>query len=390
MNAENGAMPMAAVSGGLRRVPARASGMRMSGLDRPPSARVERPSCAEPPALRGPRSVLVRGQVGYPAALSQVSSPPKRLYVVGDPAALEEGIAVVGARKATPYGMGCAARFARQAAERGIVVISGGARGCDAAAHEAALDVGGRTVAFLGGGCDRLYPAQHKPLFQRIVDGGGAVVSEHAWDAPPLPQQFRTRNRLIAGLARATLIVEAGLPSGTFSTADEALAANRDVLVVPGAITAASSRGANRLIGQGATPIVDDESFEDALLLLFGCLRQESWGAAGDTPLRQPGRVRRAEARGRSGAAKPGAQGGAGGNRSVSGKRTGRAPAGDAVARALAAEPLGLEELYMLARRACGRTDPRAWLMRRLAEGERRGEFARYPDGRWGPKGDAR
>ena len=92
----------------------------------------------------------------------------------------------------------------------------------------------------------------HAGLFQRIVDGGGAVVSEQPWDRKPRPYMFRQRNRLIAGLARAVLIVEAGLPSGTFSTADEALAANRDVLVVPGAITAASSRGANRLLYQGA------------------------------------------------------------------------------------------------------------------------------------------
>ena len=221
-------------------------------------------------ALAGERTVLERGGAGYPPALARVAQPPERLYVVGDPAALEEGIAIVGARKATPYGRGCAQRFAALAARRGVAVVSGGARGCDAAAHAAALDAGGRTVAFLGGGCDRLYPAEHAGLFQRIVDGGGAVASEHAWDEDPRPYRFRQRNRLIAGLARATLIVEAGLPSGTFSTADEALAANRDVLVVPGAITAASSRGANRLLYQGATPVVDDETFEDALFSLFG------------------------------------------------------------------------------------------------------------------------
>lgn len=142
---------------------------------------------------------------------------------------------MVGARKATPYGIGAAKRFARLAAQRGIAVISGGARGCDAAAHEAALSEGAPTVAFLGGGCDVPYPREHAGLIERIALSGGAVVSEHAWDAPALPQQFRTRNRLIAGLARATLLVRAGLPSGTFSTADEALAAGRDVLVVPGA-----------------------------------------------------------------------------------------------------------------------------------------------------------
>ncbi|WP_232050826.1 YifB family Mg chelatase-like AAA ATPase [Arabiibacter massiliensis] len=296
--------------------------------------------------LEGPRTVLERGGPGYPSAFERLAQPPERLYVAGDPTALAEGLAVVGARKATPYGIGCARRFARLAAERGIAVVSGGARGCDAAAHRAALEAGGPTVAFLGGGCDRPYPAENAGLFQRIVDAGGAVVSEHAWDEPPLPYRFRARNRLIAGLARATLIVEAGLPSGTFSTADEALAAGRDVLVVPGAITASSSCGANRLLCQGATPVVDDESFEDALFSLFGCLKQERFEA------------------GAGGAAKGEA---------------------DPVAAALRSQPLGMEDLYALAVSCCGDAEPRSWLMERLVEAERAGLIARYPDGRWGP-----
>ena len=299
------------------------------------------------PALEGPRTVLALGEPGYPEALACIPDPPLRLYVVGDVEALQEGIAIVGARKATPYGLGCAARFARLAAERGICVISGGARGCDAAAQRAALAAGGRTVSFLGGGCDQLYPAENAGLFQQIVDSHGAVASEHEWSAPPLPYQFRARNRLIAGLARATLIVEAGLPSGTFSTADEALAANRDVLVVPGAITSPSSRGANRLLSQGATPIVDDESFEDVLSLLFGCLRTPPEGEAEDEEL----------------APKP----------------------KDPLAAALMAEPLGMDQMLAIAEANCGREQPRTWLMRRLAEGEREGLFARHPDGRWGP-----
>ena len=297
--------------------------------------------------LEGPRHELGLGDPGYPEALACIAEPPACLYVVGSPAALQEGIAIVGARKATPYGLGCAERFARAAARRGICVVSGGARGCDSAAHRAALAEGGTTVAFLGGGCDVPYPSEHVGLFQQIIDAGGAVVSEHDWPAPPLGHQFRARNRLIAGLARATLIVEAGLPSGTFSTADEALAANRDVLVVPGAITSASSRGANRLLVQGATPIVDDESFEDALLMLFGCLRQESTAPEEEplAPKRPP----------------------------------------DALAAALMAEPLGMDRLLEIAERNCGGENARTWLMRRLAEGERAGLFARHPDGRWGP-----
>lgn len=301
-------------------------------------------ACVQGQPLSGPRHVLELGGRDYPEALAVVSNPPKKLYVVGSAGALQEGIAIVGARKATPYGRGCAQRFARIAAERGVCVVSGGARGCDAAAHRAALDAGGLTVAFLGGGCDRPYPAEHSGLFQRIVDAGGAVASEHEWEKPPLPHQFRTRNRLIAGLARATLIVEAGLPSGTFSTADEALAANRDVLVVPGAITAASSRGANRLLYQGATPVIDDETFEDALFSLFGCLKQERFCPEGAS-----------------------------------------AEDDDLVVAALRAESLGMERLMDLARESCDGEDALPWLMQRLVEGERAGLFARHPDGRWGP-----
>ena len=117
----------------------------------------------------GPRTVLARTDQGYPSALERAADPPERLYVAGAVDALEEGIAIVGARRSTPYGLGCAARFARAAAEHGVVVISGGARGCDAAAHRAAMEAGGRTVAFLGGGCDRPYPAEHEGLFRQIV-----------------------------------------------------------------------------------------------------------------------------------------------------------------------------------------------------------------------------
>lgn len=226
------------------------------------------PATAKAP-IAGPRYELVCGERGFPQALTCIPKPPERLYVVGDPEALREGLAVVGARKATPYGRNAAKLLAGHAARCGIVIISGGARGCDTFAHEAALAEGGVTVAFLGGGCDMPYPACNVGLFQRIVDAGGAVVSEHPWAFPAQPYTFRERNRLIAGLARATLIVEAGLPSGTFSTADEALAANKDVLVVPGSIFSPTSRGANQLLSQGAYPIVGEEGMQAALEMLF-------------------------------------------------------------------------------------------------------------------------
>lgn len=296
-------------------------------------------------AIQGTHYILEQGSPQFPESLMRIPNPPRCLFVVGSLDALQEGIAIVGARKATPYGLSCARKFAAQAVRHGVVVISGGARGCDAASHEAALAAGGVTVAVLGGGCDKPYPAEHRRLFQRIVDGGGAVVSEYEWEKPPLPHQFRLRNRLIAGLARATLIVEAGLPSGTFSTADEALLAGRDVLVVPGAITAASSRGANQLLLQGALPVIDEKSFEDSLFSLFGCLKLEE-------QKKQSKAVNNFD---------------------------------DPLVAALRAEPLGVDQLLIIARKCSGSADSRSWLMRKLVEGECAGLFARYPDGRWGP-----
>ncbi len=301
--------------------------------------------------LFGPRLELSQDDERFPEALKQIPAPPERLFVIGDAAALQSGIAIVGARKATPYGIGCAKHFAALAAERGIVVISGGARGCDIAAHQAAISAGGKTVVFLGGGCDNLYPVEHTEIFQHIVDSGGAVVSEHPWSYPPLRQGFRARNRLIAGLAKATLIVEAGLPSGTFSTADEALAAGKEVLAVPGAITSKTSLGANRLIQQGAIPIVDDESFGQYLFQTYGALLQE--------------RKERSA------------------NAAMANERLSRGDVAPLLA-ALRAEPLSMEELNKLALQHGDKDDPLTWLVIWLAEAERDRLICRYPDGRYG------
>lgn len=223
--------------------------------------------------LSGPRFVLSYGCEGYPEQLMEISDPPQKLYGIGDARVLDPGLAIIGARKATPYGRSVASKFSKIAAEHGITIISGGALGCDTAAHLGCMEGGYPTVVVLGGGCDRIYPESNRDLFQRVIDQGGAVISEHQWQFPPMPYTFRARNRIIAGLSRATLIVEAGLPSGTFSTADDALSSNRDVLVVPGAITSSTSLGANRLLYQGATPIVDEETFEDVISDLFGCMK---------------------------------------------------------------------------------------------------------------------
>jgi DNA processing protein len=204
------------------------------------------------------------GDAAYPEQLLMTPSPPERLRGFGDVRALVPGLAVVGARKATPYGLSAARLFAGWAADVGYTVISGAAIGCDQAAHQAALDVNGRTVAVLGSGADVAYPRGAAAMLREIAQGG-CVVSELDWGHPPAKWTFRARNRIIAGLAGALLVLEAGVPSGTFITADEALACGRDVLVVPGSVFAPECRGPNRLLRQGATPITDVSELADAL-----------------------------------------------------------------------------------------------------------------------------
>ena len=198
------------------------------------------------------------GRPGYPEHLAETPDPPQTLYGIGDPDYLVRGLAVIGSRRATPYGRAAARLFAGWAAGVGIVIVSGGAIGCDQAAHSAALDAGGNTVVVLGCGADVDYPRGAWELLARVRRGEcGCVVSEQPWGTPPLRWAFSRRNRIIAALSQAVLVVEASLPSGTFSTADYADAANRDVLVVPGSIFSPESRGCNRLLRQGAIPVTD-------------------------------------------------------------------------------------------------------------------------------------
>lgn len=205
----------------------------------------------------------------YPDQLRATPDPPRVIYGRGDPGALTAGVAVIGARRATPYGTSIARTFSGWAAKAGVTVASGGAYGCDQAAHAAALDAGGVTVAVMGCGADVVYPRSAGDLFKRIVAEGGAVIAEQPWGTTPQPWMFRRRNRIIAGLAHAVIVVEAGLPSGTFSTADEALAAGRTVLAVPGSILSPYSAGSNRLIRQGATPVTDVSDLRDELAALM-------------------------------------------------------------------------------------------------------------------------
>ena len=204
------------------------------------------------------------GDPEYPPGLLHLNDPPRALFGIGDKELLGGGLAIVGARKATPYGLRATQMFGGWAAAHGVVIISGAAIGCDQAAHKAAFEQDGSTVAVLACGPDVNYPAGAGHLLDRIRLEG-CVVSETPWGVAARKWSFVRRNRIIAALADAVLIVEASLPSGTFTTADFALEAGRDVYAVPGSIFAPECRGCNRLIRQGAVPITEVTDLAAAL-----------------------------------------------------------------------------------------------------------------------------
>jgi DNA processing protein len=212
-------------------------------------------------ARREGLSVIPLGSDEYPVRLRWLPDPPTVLWVKGDPAALgRPAMAVVGSRAATPAGLLLAKRLSRELTEAGLLVVSGLARGIDGAAHEGALEAGG-TVAVLGCGADRVYPAEHRTLAARIV-ARGAIVSELAPGTPPLPRHFPLRNRIISGLSLGVLIVEASFNSGSLITARAALEQGRSVLAVPGGVASGRHRGCHALIKDGARLV---ESVEDVL-----------------------------------------------------------------------------------------------------------------------------
>ena len=219
------------------------------------------------------REVALGGE-GYPSRLAELTDPPARLYIRGAVEALAGPcLSIVGARRATPYGIAVAEMAGRVAAESGVTVVSGGARGVDQAAGTAALDAGGRHVVVLGCGADVTYPKSSAGLISRAIGNGGAAVSLDPWGTPPRKWAFPRRNRVIAALSEALVITEAGLPSGTFSTAETALELGRELLAVPGSILSPASRGSNRLISEGATCIADEEALEVAVSRIYGVLR---------------------------------------------------------------------------------------------------------------------
>ena len=217
-----------------------------------PRARLEQARGWREAAAAAGRRLLILGQPGYPARLAELAVPPIALEAAGETDLAAPSVAVVGSRRASPYGIAVAERFAAGLAEAGLTVVSGLARGVDAAAHRAALRAGGRTVAVLGSAHDCLYPPEHREL-SRACSASGAVLTEFPPGTRPLPHHFPRRNRVIAGLTLGTLVVEAAERSGSLATARHAVDSGREVFAVPGPIGSETSVGCHALIRLGAT-----------------------------------------------------------------------------------------------------------------------------------------
>ena len=230
--------------------------------------------------------ILTLADSSYPQALLEIPDPPSLLYVRGNPALLQKrGLAVVGSRNATPQGLQTAETFARALAGKGFSIISGLALGIDAAAHRGALAADGETIAVIGTGADRVYPARNKDLAVAIAERG-AIVSEFPLGTPAVAANFPRRNRIISGLSRGVLVVEAAPESGSLITARLAAEQGREVFAIPGSIHSPVARGCHKLIKQGAKLV---ETAQD-ILEEFGnhsepCLRPELASVAEDNAI---------------------------------------------------------------------------------------------------------
>lgn len=211
--------------------------------------------------------VLTWADDDYPPLLREIPSSPPVLYVRGQLVPADEwAVAVVGTRRMSAYGEAVTRQLVGDLVAAGLTIVSGLALGVDALAHQVALERGGRTIAVLGSGVDQLYPARNRGVATRVMRQG-AVVSDYPLGTPPDATNFPPRNRIISGLARGTLIIEAGERSGALITAAFALDQGREVLAVPGSILSRSSRGPNTLIRDGATPVLEAEDVIRALNL---------------------------------------------------------------------------------------------------------------------------
>lgn len=211
-------------------------------------------------------TAITEGDAHYPALLREISGPPPILYLRGNPQTLSASLplGIVGTRRPTHYGLEVTAKLATELANAGFTIVSGLATGIDARSHEAALEAGGKTIAVLGSGVDHpsIFPPENRGLARRIIESGNALISEFAPGTPAMKEHFPMRNRIISGISKGVLVVEAREKSGALITARLALEQNRDVFAVPGSIFTPTSHGPNKLIQQGAKLV---EKLEDIL-----------------------------------------------------------------------------------------------------------------------------
>ncbi len=205
----------------------------------------------------------------FPGQLAELPDSPDVLFARGELPS-QPGVAVVGSRKASAYGLRLAEQFGAAIAVAGWPVVSGLAKGIDGAAHRGAVESGGVTIAVLGNGIDRWYPAAHRSLGNSILNGGGAVVSEYPPGTPPSGWRFPPRNRIISGLSAVTVVVEAASRGGALITARAAIDHGREVLAVPGDVDRTTSEGCNLLIRDGAIPVLGPDDLVEAASLILG------------------------------------------------------------------------------------------------------------------------
>lgn len=195
----------------------------------------------------------------YPSKLREIDNPPKKLYLQGDETILnKESLSIIGSRVCTEYGERTATKFAKDLANEGVIIVSGMAKGIDSCAHLGAIEGGGKTIAVLGSGFDHIFP--DKKVYQRILESGGAIITEYEKEIEVFPQGFRERNRIVAGLSVATLVIEAKYKSGTSITASYAKKYDRKIFCIPHTLEDESGFGTNRLLKNGAilaTSILD-------------------------------------------------------------------------------------------------------------------------------------
>lgn len=215
---------------------------------------------------RRDQHLLMWDDPAYPGLLAEVDAAPPLLFVAGNPALLEKPqLAIVGSRRASPPALDTATAFSRHLAQGGFVITSGLALGIDGAAHQAALDVDGQTVAVLGTGLQKLYPQRHRALAAAMIEQGSAVISEFPLDAGPVAANFPSRNRIISGLSLGVLVVEASLASGSLITARLAAEQGREVYAIPGSIHHPGSKGCHQLIRDGALLVESVEQIVETL-----------------------------------------------------------------------------------------------------------------------------